>query len=684
MRQSKQKAVIFEGGLDLITPPLKVRPGRLLEMQNYECDLNGGYSQVEGFERFDGLQAPSTSSFTAIATGIPSGFFTVGGGVTQDVSGATAVVLYLGVGGLYLVDVVGDFNDTDIINDDTTARTVTPASLPYLDLVISENEVYNDMRYLKEIYYRDLIQAVPGTGDVRGVFRHEDITLAVRDFDGSEARMYKASAASWVEINASYVMFYDTRALPIPLNGTLIDDGLGNTATLLRAGPITTAGNEGYMVLTGYTSGFAAGANIEAGASVIAVVAVGGDPTQFVLAPGGKNEWRSHTFTAAIDFYRVYTADGVNPCVEYDPIANAMAPIYTDQSNIADDLPTFVDIYRNHLFLGFARGMIRNSEPGDPFLWDAAAGSLETYVGSTITGFDSVPKALIVATRRTTYALTGQIAENFLLDVASAKTGAKPYTVQHIGSTHVLDDRGIIDLSRTEAFGNFENATVSRLIQPLLISLRDKISASSISLSKNIYRLFTSDGEGVSVAFQEGSAVGFGVYNLGLDISVMSSSEDELGDERTFFGSSDGFVYEMDRGVSFDGAEKSCWLQTVFHNLGSSTLRKRFYRAFFDILVVGQANVEITASYSNESTDVRATAAAPDELRGFKSAWDSGAWNNAQYDTSSVIGSGYIDLTGTGDSISLIIYSKSAKDDIVTFKDVIYTFKPRRSLRGSR
>jgi len=94
--------------------------------------------------------------------------------------------------------------------------------------------------------------------------------------------------------------------------------------------------------------------------------------------------------------------------------------------------------------------------------------------------------------------------------------------------------------------------------------------------------------------------------------------------------------------------------------------------------------VEITASYSNESTDVRATAAAPDELRGFKSAWDSGAWNNAQYDTSSVIGSGYIDLTGTGDSISLIIYSKSAKDDIVTFKDVIYTFKPRRSLRGSR
>ncbi|MCP4090315.1 MAG: hypothetical protein GY746_11040 [Gammaproteobacteria bacterium] len=656
-------------------------------MQNYECDLNGGYRQVEGFERYDGRQSPSGASFTAMNTTIPDpsvGSFVEGETLTQAVSGATAILLYVDDAGLYMVNVVGTFDATNTITGGTSTMVATPLSGPSLDLTLLETTDYNSLRYLKEIYYRDLIQVVPGINAVRGVFQHEGITLAIRDFDGSEARLYKQSAAGWVQVGTSHVLFYDTRAQPIPDAGTLLDDGVGNSATLLRAGPVTTAGTTGYMVLTGYTAGFAAGTNIEDAATVIAVVATGGAPVEFTLNPVGKSEWISHNYTGAPNRYRVYMTDGVNPCVEYDPIADAMSPIYTDQANIAEDIPAFVAEYRNHLFVGYKEGKFRNSEPGDPYLWDAAAGSLETFVGAELTGFDSVPKALIVATKRTTYALSGQIAENFLFDVASAKTGAKPYTIQHIGSTHMIDDRGIIDLARTETFGNFQGSTISRLVQPLLKVLRGRINSSAINLSKNIYRLMTSDGDGVSVTFQEGRAIGFGTYSYNIDINVLSHAEDDTGQERTFVGSDDGFVYELDKGVSFDGVAKESWLQTVFHNLGSSTIRKRFYRAFFDILVTGNASVDIMATYSNESLYTNTTVPATGRVFGSKSAWDSGSWNNAVFDTSSVIGSGYLHMNGTGDSVSLIIYSSSVKDDILTFKDVLYKYKPRGGLRRSR
>ena len=687
MLPQKQEIVVFAGGLDIVTPPQSVEPGKVLSIQNYICDLNGGYSQAAGFERFDGRQSPVGSSFIGVDTAPPSGIFLVGEPVSGADSGATGFLLYIGATGMYFVGVIGTFHNNEVITGGTRGYTALTTSGPNADMTLSSAEIYNDLRYLKEIYYRDLIQQVPGTGPIRGAFRHEAITLAVRDFDGGEARMYKASATGWTAITASWVLFFDTGTFGnYPLPGTAIDDGVGNNAVIQKIGLVTTGGAVGYMVITGFTSGFAVGTNVTvtSGPTIFAVVATDGAPAPVTLLPGGKNEWRSHTFTGAPDFYKVYTADGINPAMEYNPIEDILLPIYTDQAFISIDTPKFLDIYHNHLVLGYSRGIIRNSDPSLPFLWDSAAGALEIAVGAEVTGFDAAPKSLIVTTKRTTYALTGQTADNFVLDVASAKTGAIPYTVQHIGTTHTLDDRGIIDISRVQAFGNFENATISRLIQPLLLRLRSIIVASRLNLAKNTYSVFTSDGEGVVATFQEGKLMGFGSVNLGETVNCMSSAEDETGLDRTFFGGNSGYVYEMDRGVSFDGEEKSSWIQTVYHDCRSPTIRKRFHRAFFDVVISGTSYVKIFADFSNGSSDVRSTVPIEDEIIGFEGTWDTGQWNTALFDSSSLVGNAYTDLTGTGDTISLILFSKSAKDDTITFKDVIYKYKQRRGLRGNR
>ena len=681
MRQKKSDTVIFGGGLDLVTPDLSVDPGRLLEVKNYECDLNGGYRVAAGFERFDGRASPTDSSFFAIATENTTGTFQLLETITGGTSGATGVLTTIGAEGLYLVSIVGTFEALETLTGGTSAATTTSTTTAFENVTITDDEAKNDVRYDKEIYFRDFIQEVPGINAIRGVFRHEEVTLAVRDFDGAEARMYKATSSGWTQITASHIIFFDTLVVDFPLHGTTINDGNGNDAVVHRVSLEFTAATAGFVVVTGYTTGFNDNDLIKEGATTLATAAE--DAALVTLLPVGKNEWRSQNFTGAIDFYRVYTTDGVNPAFEYDPVVDVLSPIYTDQANRATDTPAFVEIYKNHLFVGFTRGLVRNSEPGDPFLWDAAAGTLEIAVGSPVTGFDATAKSLIVATKRTTHALTGSTIENFVFDVASSKTGATAYTIQHIGTTYMVDDRGIIELRRVQAFGNFENATVSRLIQPLIRSLRKSFVASTINLSNNIYKIFTEDGRGISLTFQEGDISGFATYDYGLNINVMSNSEDEEGDERIFFGGDTGFIYEQEKGVSFDGEEKEAWIKTVYHFLKSQTVRKRFYRAFFDLDMTGRSEVSFIAEYSKGSPDVHQTGSVTNSIAGLASAWDIGNWDSAIFDAS-IVSDTYIDLTGTGDSISLILYSNSAKDDIFTIKDVVYHYKMRRALRNSR
>ena len=57
--QHRHKVVMLDGGLDLVTPPLFVEPGKLVDCLNYECSDKVGYKRIEGFERYDG--GPSTA-----------------------------------------------------------------------------------------------------------------------------------------------------------------------------------------------------------------------------------------------------------------------------------------------------------------------------------------------------------------------------------------------------------------------------------------------------------------------------------------------------------------------------------------------------------------------------------------------------------------------------------------------
>lgn len=681
MEPSRNQPVILGGGLDLVTPPLQVEPGRLLQVKNFECDLNNGYRVLSGYERFDGRSSPTGTDFHAVPLTSVTGW-QAGETVTGGTSGATAEIFEVGAEGLYVTELSGTFTATETITGSVSGTTGT-VSVVAANVTITDDEDFQDVRFNKEIYLRDKIQAVPGTGPVRGAFRHLGVVLAVRDFSETEARMYRSTSSGWEQVGTSHIIFWDglTGDFDDLIEGVEVNDGNGNTATVIGVSRQDTGSVTGYIVVEGYTAGFNNDDSLMIDTTNVATVHF--DAAEVTLSPGGKFEFVSHNYTGGEGRYRVYGCDGVNPAFEYDVVRNAIVPIYTDQANQSTDTPTFIAVYRNQLFLQFSRGLMRNSEPGNFFLWDAAAGTLEFAVGAEPTGFDVQANSLIVTTRRQTRQLLGDTSDNFEFPIAGERVGAIPYTLAHIGTTYMLDDRGIVELSRVEAFGNFENATISRLIQPELQRIRQDVIASTTVLTTNVYKLFTADGRGVSVTFQEGQVVGFGLFDLEIGVNTASTAEDEGGNERILVGSTNGFVYELERGRSFDGNEKEYWFRTAYQYLDTPLLRKKFYRAWLGLIINGTADVRINADFSLGSSDTAGLSTRSLQGAGQDSAFDVGRYDQAIFD-GKVVSDLYVDLDGTGESISLILNGKSAKDDIFSLKDIMYTYKPRRQQRSAR
>lgn len=111
MPQVKADYYALQGGLDLVTPAISVSPGAALDAQNYEPYISGGYRRIDGYERFDGRQSPTSATYWILPFS-QTGSVVVGDNIVGVTSGATAVVLAVFSTYLVLARVVGTFLST--------------------------------------------------------------------------------------------------------------------------------------------------------------------------------------------------------------------------------------------------------------------------------------------------------------------------------------------------------------------------------------------------------------------------------------------------------------------------------------------------------------------------------------------------------------------------------------------
>jgi len=671
----------FKGGLDLVNPAITKDPGTCFDAKNYEPGLSGGYRRINGFERSDGRPAPSAASYWLITANI-TGTIAVGNTVTGATSAATGKVLAVSGSTLVLGRVTGTFQSAENLQVAAVTQAVSTSTASENSAADMANHVA--WRLLAADDRRADITTVPGSGDIRGVFVFGDVVYAFRDnVGGTAGNLYKQTAGGWSQVTFGREITFNTGSGEISEGQTVTGATSGASAVarriLLRTGTWGGAG-VGSIVFATVTGTFQNGENLQVG-GVTKAVATSAD-TAITRAAGGRVESVLANYSGSAATKRVYGADGVNLAFEFD--GTYYVPIRTGMTT---DTPSHVETHKNFLWLTFGASL-QKSGVNQPFSWTVVTGAAEFAMGDTITGVKSVKGsdgggAMLVSVTSTYSVLYGSSTSDFNLVPSGSDLGFDANTIQSVGNdVFGLTAQGIQSLVSTQAYGSFNYAAVSTLVQPYL-STRAGLQTASVSLkAKNQYRLFFSDNSVLVVGLTGGKISGSLTLDYGKQVKCICNARLANGTEVTYFGSTDGYVYKDNVGTSFDGSAIEAWIRPVFNNLQSPMVRKTFLRAVFEVESEGYSRVNATYDLGYGSPDVSAAATQDDQtILGAGGYWDQFDWDDFTWDAP-LVANAYLSIDGTENNISFLFYSSRNQDDPHTVQGVNLQYVLRRLTRG--
>lgn len=657
-RKIETQYVKFAGGIDLATPVLSLREGNALDAMNYEPGLLGGYRRIDGFERVDGRPAPSAQTYTYLE-GVLTAVIAVGATLTGAISGATGKVVLVDVAlgavcvakttGLFLkgesikvgAAVVGSLNIGPALRGYRTAKDDATALAAAADL------------------YRADIGAVPGQGPVRGAWMHQGVLYGWRDaVGGAVCAMYKATAGGWSLVPLGEEVKFTNANVGV-IDGAILTQGAITASiarVVLETGSLASGVNTGRLIISNRAGGnfAAAAATTTSPAGTLTLSAV---QTAITLLPGGRYECISTNFAGSTPTQRMYGVDGVNRAFEFD--GTTFVPIRTGMAN---DAPKFIIEHKLKLFLAF-KGSVQYSGDGLPYQYTLLTGANEIGLGDDVTGYSvQAGDTLAIFTRNTSHQLNGSTNNSFQRLPISKEIGALPYTVQTIGKTYAMDDRGVILTERVQQYGNFSQSTVTPAVQSVVDQLRTKAIGSVVYRSRGQMRVYGSDGSGIIMAFdQQGGLIGTTQLQYPVNPTCFASCEDATGKDVVFFGADNGFIYQADKGSSFDGAAIESYLRMPFNNISSPRMRKRFNRAIMDMSAAAYAAIRFQPEFSYGDPDVATHRLQTGEVVGGGGYWDVSLWDNFFYDAK-LVSSPEFSIEGRGLNMALLFYSSSAKD----------------------
>jgi hypothetical protein len=661
MPDVRTKFVQMRGGLDTSSAATLVKEGFLIDSQNYEQDaINGGYARVSGYERFDGRTEPSSARYWTLPTAI-TGAIVAGNTVTGQTSTATGRVLYVGAGLLVLGRVTGTFQSSENLTVSAVVQGVTTATATLSGATTSAD----DAAYLSLAANdrRQDIAAVPGAGAILGVWMYNDTVYAWRNNVGNTAAvLHKSTASGWSAVPMFKEIAFSTGLVKTKVGEVLYGTTSGATGTVKRV--VTRTGSWG-STATGYvvidvTSGTFNGTEtlkLTNGAGAVQMTSTS-TANLIAFAPSGRFEFANYNFTASTATFRMYGCDGVNPAFEFDGTTLAFI-----RTGMTEDKPSHIAAHANYLFLSF-KSSIQNSGIGDPYSWSILTGASEIGLGDDITALlalpgDSTNTALAIFTKNSTKTLYGKSAASWQLSTSSPTTGGYAGTAQYLGSAFVLSERGIQSISASQQFGDFEFATASTQVKQHINRLKNLSLCSTVYKERNQYRIFFSNGVALSLSMIGGKTAGIMLHYTPTMVRCVVTDENADGNEYSYFGSDDGFVYRDNVGSSFDGEEIEAWLRLPFHHFGSPRHLKTFRRITLDMVASGYTGFSVSHELAGGEFSVDSGVIAPYETNGRGGYWDQFQWDDFNWDSPSVL-SPVFDLCGTERNISIIFYSNSA------------------------
>lgn len=675
----------FEGGCDFVTPPLSQPPGRLRLCQNLEIGVEGGYDSLKGYERFDGRPAPSDATYTVLPCSI-TGTIAVGNTVTGASSGATGYVIVVGSGFVAVTKKTGTFTSSEnltvsaVVQAAMTAAEQGGAATAALDA---------EYRNLAANVYRADIGAVPGSGPIRGVCKFGSAVYAWRDNVGATAlALYKSSGSGWTSVSLGReIAFTSGGTYEIQEGDTITGATSGATAVVRRiaisSGTWAASDAAGRLMFASQTGTFQS-ESLNVGAN-LNVATIAGNSAAIALSPGGRVRHDTYNFGGAAGTRRVYGADGINRAFEFDgtyywPIATGMDA----------DTPKHIKAHKNRLFLSFGSSA-QCSEIGEPHSWQVVLGADEKAIGDTITGFSieggsETDAALGIHSRNTIHMLYGNDETDWQMIQFRREIGSFDDSIQDMGVTISMDDRGLGSFRATNAFGNFQGATLSTLVQPWLNTRKSSITDSCIVRDKNQYRAFFNDETALYVTFRNGKVLGMMTELLGHKVECVHSAESTDGNEEIYFGSDDGYVYQMEKGTSFDGDPIVVFGMVNYWHAGSPSVLKRYKGARLEASGSGYAEFSLGYEIGYSTPDLHQPTST-DNISDFtqgqqflEARWDTFSWDSFYWDGVAVAPASF-SLCGSAENIGFIIYSSSDEFSPVKYSGLMMRYVDGRVLR---
>ena len=244
MPQTKVAYHPLQGGLDLVSPVLNVKPGFLLDGINYEPDINGGYRRIPGYERYDGQPSPSDRANTVLQLD-QEDVFNVGDVLTGESSQASGTVILIDRQLVCLCSVQGEFQLETITNQ---LNTTTVTSLDYTQDAMTAYTQHQRWQAMED-HYRALIYEPPGTGKIEGVCHYQGKTFAFRK-DGETVIISESSPTGWIGYLQSDYLRFQGGGQRIPEEGDTFTTPNEATATIARV--IRQGGSSDDLSVYGY------------------------------------------------------------------------------------------------------------------------------------------------------------------------------------------------------------------------------------------------------------------------------------------------------------------------------------------------------------------------------------------------------------------------------------------------
>lgn len=668
----------LKGGLDLITPTLALPAGIARDAVNFEASITGGYTRIAGYERYDGRPSPSAATYDSITATI-TGTISVGDTIVGSTSGESGVVIAINGNDIYYTKKTGDF----VVGENLEVLTVVEGTVSALQatgaLTIKQKAQYFN---LAANVYRADIGAVPGSGPVRGVVELQNTIYAWRDNVGATAKvLYESSSSGWVSVPLGFEMSFNTGTAEIFQGNTVTGAISGFSAVVTRVvletgswGAGTAAGR---LIFASATGNFTPGENLQVSAATKAVCVAA--QTAITLSPGGRVEVVLGNFGGVNNQLRAYGCDGVNRGFEFD--GTVYVPIET---GMTVDTPTRVTVHKQHLFFAFGTS-IQFSALGEPYQWVPLLGAGEIVQPEPVTCFviqpgDQSTGALAIYSDNYTYILYGTDSSNWNLVPYNTGAGAKAYSGQNLAQTYVFDDRGVITLQATLSYGNFDTAAVTLNIRPFTQVRRNLVTASVLNREKAQYRVFFSDGYGLYVTIANGQMLGAMPVRFPNPVTCATEAQTSVGEETSFFGSTNGYVYALDAGTSFDGESIYATLQLNYNSENTPRILKRYRRGSFEITGNNYCEFQFYYDLAYSSVYVGQATGATYENNFSTSLWDFVSWDAFTWDGLTLAPTD-VEIKGTGQNILLRIFSESNYFQPFTINSVILHYTLRRGLR---